>query len=129
MASFRSSAAYRIAITYAAAFAWATLLLGGRDKKLPLEELMTEAKAKCRAAVCFGESGPLFASACEAAGIPVDSVNSLAEAVEAAAARAQPGDVVLLSPACTSFDAYPNFEQRGIDFRRLVGLLPGAARD
>ena len=41
---------------------------------------------------------------------------------------AQPGDVVLLSPACTSFDAYPNFERRGIDFRDLVSRLPQGAR-
>ena len=43
--------------------------------------------------------------------------------VEAARARAQDGDVVLLSPACTSFDGYDNFEQRGIEFRRLVKEL------
>ncbi len=45
---------------------------------------------------------------------------SLAEAVEAAHALAQAGDVILLSPACTSYDAYDNFEERGADFRRLV---------
>ena len=45
---------------------------------------------------------------------------TLAEAFAAAAGAAQSGDVVLLSPACTSFDAYPNFEQRGDEFRRLV---------
>jgi UDP-N-acetylmuramoylalanine--D-glutamate ligase len=104
------------------------LLLGGRDKHLPLDELMTEAKARCRAAVCFGESGPVLADAAEAAGIETVRVSSLADAVEAAARVAQPGDVVLLSPACTSFDAYPNFERRGIDFRDLVSRLPQGAR-
>jgi UDP-N-acetylmuramoylalanine--D-glutamate ligase len=99
------------------------LLLGGRDKKLPLDEMMREASRRCRAAVCFGESGPMLAEAAERHGLSVDRVGTLASAVEAAAARAQAGDVVLLSPACTSFDAYANFEQRGIEFRRLVALL------
>ncbi|MGE0057642.1 MAG: UDP-N-acetylmuramoyl-L-alanine--D-glutamate ligase [Dehalococcoidia bacterium] len=104
------------------------LLLGGREKKLPLDQLMTEAKARCRAAVCFGEAGPLFADAAEHAGIEVVRVGPLAEAVEAASRVAQRGDVVLLSPACTSFDAYPNFEARGVDFRALVSRLSQGAR-
>jgi UDP-N-acetylmuramoylalanine--D-glutamate ligase len=104
------------------------LLLGGRDKNLPLGEMMREAKARCRAVVCFGEAGPMMAGAAEQAGIEAVRVSTLAEAVEAAAGVAQSGDVVLLSPACTSFDAYPNFEQRGIDFRALVSRLPQGAR-
>jgi UDP-N-acetylmuramoylalanine--D-glutamate ligase len=48
-------------------------------------------------------------------------------AVEAAAQLARPGDVVLLSPAGTSFDAYRSFEERGRDFREAVASLPGAA--
>ena len=48
---------------------------------------------------------------------------TLAEAVAAARSAARPGDVVLLSPACTSFDAYENFEERGEQFRRLVLAL------
>ncbi len=96
------------------------LLLGGRDKKLPLDDLMAEVKRRCRAVVCFGESGAMLARAVEAAGVPVDLVDALSSAVEAARARAKAGDVVLLSPACTSFDAYDNFEQRGADFRAVV---------
>ena len=100
------------------------LLLGGRDKNLPLDDLMAEAARRCRAIVCFGEAAPLFARAAAAAGIAVERVDSLTAAVEAARSLAQEGDVVLLSPACTSFDAYANFEQRGDDFRRLVAPLP-----
>jgi UDP-N-acetylmuramoylalanine--D-glutamate ligase len=96
------------------------LMLGGREKNLPLDEMLAEAKVRCRAIVTFGEAGPMLADAVEAAGIPVHRTTTLGEAVEAATGVAQSGDVVLLSPACTSFDAYPNFEARGEAFRRLV---------
>ena len=107
------------------------LLLGGREKHLPLEDLAAEACQRCRGVVLFGESGPVVEEAVEAAAAaypgpqrPVMSrMHSLAEAVEVAQAVAQPGDVVLLSPACASFDAYENFEQRGEEFRRLVRSL------
>jgi UDP-N-acetylmuramoylalanine--D-glutamate ligase len=52
-------------------------------------------------------------------------VGTIAGAVEQAARDAQPGDVVLLSPASASYDQYANFEERGEDFRRLVQNLPG----
>jgi UDP-N-acetylmuramoylalanine--D-glutamate ligase len=102
------------------------LLLGGREKHLPLEEMTGEIKQHCRAVVCFGEAGPLMAEAVRSTPIPFDLVTTLPDAVDAAHARAQDGDVVLLSPACTSFDAYDNFEQRGIEFRRLVKELAQA---
>ena len=56
-------------------------------------------------------------------------VSTLDDAVEAAARRAEPGDVVLLSPAGTSFDAFPSFEARGTAFRTLVRSLPGFAAE
>lgn len=103
------------------------LLLGGRDKHLPLEELAAECARRCRAVVTFGEAGPLFAAAVAAARTGetpiVQETHTLEEAVATAARLAQPGDVVLLSPAGTSFDAYPNFEHRGDHFRRLVRAL------
>ena len=99
------------------------LLLGGKDKSLPLDELMSEVPRRCRGVICFGEAGPMLATAAALTGVTVDRVDTLAKAVEVASVRALPGDVVLLSPACTSFDAYDNFEQRGADFRRLVSLL------
>jgi UDP-N-acetylmuramoylalanine--D-glutamate ligase len=107
----------------------AVLLLGGREKQLPLEELAEEVASRCRAAVCFGEAATLLEEAVrEAAGrsgrpLAVERVASLADAVAAARRLAQPGDVVILSPACTSYDVYDNFEQRGEDFRRLVREL------
>ncbi|MCH7576968.1 MAG: hypothetical protein IH822_04135 [Chloroflexi bacterium] len=104
------------------------LLLGGRDKNLPLEELAQEALRRCRAVVIFGESGPRLEAALRQAakgsrdkGARIVRIATLAEAFEAARRAARPGDAVLLSPACTSFDAYDNFEDRGEHFRSLVG--------
>ena len=106
------------------------LLLGGREKHLPLEELAREAQRRCRAVICFGEAGDLFAAAMRRTwgsdGPPLARVETLDEAVTAAAHLAWPGDTVLLSPAGTSFDAYPNFERRGEHFRRLVEALSAA---
>jgi len=108
------------------------LLLGGREKHLPLDEMSEEICRRCRAAVFFGEAREVLGTAARAAcaNVPpekqphLETVATLPEAVEAARAAAQPGDVVLLSPACTSFDAYENFEERGAHFRRLVLTLP-----
>ena len=101
------------------------LLLGGRDKKLPLDGLQALARERCRAIVCFGESGALFRDAMCTAIADCTLVATLDEAVAAAKARVQPGDAVLLSPAGTSFDVYPHFEARGEAFRALVRALPG----
>lgn len=100
------------------------LLLGGRDKNLPLDGLARAAAERCRAVVTFGEAGDLFAAGLRAAwgegGPPLRRVETVDEAMDEAARLAQRGDVVLFSPAGTSFDAYPNFERRGESFRRLV---------
>ena len=96
------------------------LLLGGRDKNLPLDGLAALAATRCRAVVCFGESGDLFAGAVGPVVGDTTRVTTLDDAVALAATKAEPGDVVLLSPAGTSFDAYPNFEARGDAFRRAV---------
>ena len=103
------------------------LLLGGRDKKLPLDEMLVEIGRRCRAVVGFGESGPALADAAATTGVRVERADSLADAVDAASLLARPGDVVLLSPACTSFDAYDNFEQRGVAFRAVVADLKARA--
>ncbi len=105
------------------------LLLGGRDKDLPKDELAQEALQRCVGVVLFGESAALFEAAFAAnAGFAAEPpqmtrVETLAEAVAAAAEMSGAGDVVLLSPACTSFDAFPNFEARGEEFRRLARAM------
>ena len=104
------------------------LLLGGKDNDLPKDELAQEALQHCHGIVFFGADGALLEAAVEAnaASVPFEDrpttvrVATLAEAVREARDLAEPGDVVLLSPACTSFDAYNNFEERGEEFRRLV---------
>ncbi|KAB2857438.1 MAG: UDP-N-acetylmuramoyl-L-alanine--D-glutamate ligase, partial [Anaerolineae bacterium] len=104
------------------------LLLGGRDKKLPWEELAAIAVNRCKALVCFGEHGPAIAEhARRARGMTstgmlnrVNVVSDLAKAVELAEQLASGGDVVLLSPGATSYDAYKDFEERGEHFRQLV---------
>ena len=102
-------------------------LLGGREKFLPLEELAEETVARCRAVICFGEAGGLLEEALAsaagdaAAELPIERVETLEEALLMARGYARRGDVVLVSPACASYDAYENFEQRGEDVRRMVG--------
>ncbi|MXX19150.1 MAG: UDP-N-acetylmuramoyl-L-alanine--D-glutamate ligase [Dehalococcoidia bacterium] len=103
----------------------AILLLGGREKALPLENLRVAAGERCRAAICFGEAATPFAEAMAGAVETVVRVETLEEAVAAAAAIAREGDAVLLSPAGTSFDAYPRFEARGEAFAALVAALDG----
>jgi UDP-N-acetylmuramoylalanine--D-glutamate ligase len=105
------------------------LLLGGREKRLPLDGLRELVPVRCRGLVCFGEAGSLFYEAVGGCVSGAVLVATLAEAVEAAARLARPGDVVLLSPAGTSFDAYPSFEARGQSFQELVGQLPGFVQE
>ncbi|MFZ2488309.1 MAG: UDP-N-acetylmuramoyl-L-alanine--D-glutamate ligase [Anaerolineae bacterium] len=99
------------------------LLAGGRDKKLPWNELVQLAQNKVRVIVAFGEAADLIARAVveqSGAAVPVVRAADLPAAVDAAAQAAQPGDVVLLSPGGTSFDAYKDFAARGEHFRALV---------
>jgi UDP-N-acetylmuramoylalanine--D-glutamate ligase len=102
------------------------LLAGGKDKKLPWEEMIRLALTRCRHIVAFGEAGDLVVQTVEqVAGDQnaVTRVNTLDEAVSRAASLARPGDVVLLSPGGTSYDAYLDFAERGEHFRQLVMAL------
>jgi UDP-N-acetylmuramoylalanine--D-glutamate ligase len=78
--------------------------------------------ANVKAAYTIGEAGPRFAELLEGR-VPVTRAEMLCEATRRAIANAVPGDVVLLSPACASFDAFRDFEQRGERFREIVGEL------
>jgi UDP-N-acetylmuramoylalanine--D-glutamate ligase len=102
------------------------LLAGGRDKDLVWEEWAKAVVARVKAVVLFGELAGLLQSvltkAADSSGQrpTIVRVATLAEAVAAGAALARPGDVVLLSPGGTSFDAFADFAQRGELFRQLV---------
>lgn len=99
------------------------LLLGGRDKKLPWDDMMRLALSKTRHIIAFGEAGDLVMGVATRNGAEADGltqVTTLEDAVAKAAAVAQAGDVVLLSPGGTSYDAYTDFAERGDHFRRLV---------
>ncbi|MBN1201650.1 MAG: UDP-N-acetylmuramoyl-L-alanine--D-glutamate ligase [Anaerolineae bacterium] len=107
------------------------LLAGGRDKKLPWTELAALAVQRCRAVIAFGEYGPeivehMRRAQQQAPGAPLDRVEAVPDllaAVVLARDVAQPGDVVLLSPGGTSYDAYQDFAARGQHFRELVRQL------
>ncbi|MEN6479668.1 MAG: UDP-N-acetylmuramoyl-L-alanine--D-glutamate ligase [Anaerolineales bacterium] len=102
------------------------LLAGGRDKHLPWADWARWAAAKARLVIGFGECAPLVEGALAALGEAAPAyrrTDRLPDAVQLAAELARPGDVVLLSPGGTSFDAYRDFEERGEAFRQLVRSL------
>lgn len=100
------------------------VLAGGRDKKLPWSELAALAKTRVKHLVLFGEAGPLIEKALHEAGVTHYTLCGLLhEAVHVAAKHTAPGDVVLLSPGCTSFDAFKDFAERGEKFSEWVRQL------
>ena len=99
------------------------LILGGRAKG---EDFVPFARALPENVVSIylvGEAADELGRALDAAGRAYERVETVAGAVDAAAREVRPGDVVLLSPACASYDQYTSFEERGEDFRRLVANL------
>ncbi|MGE0442864.1 MAG: UDP-N-acetylmuramoyl-L-alanine--D-glutamate ligase [Gemmatimonadales bacterium] len=94
------------------------LLLGGRHKGEPYSRLADHLR-RCRAVVAYGEARPLIVKdlGTEA---NVVGVAGFAEAMATAATFARPGDAVLLSPACSSYDEFANYEERGNRFRAIV---------
>ncbi|MBQ95631.1 MAG: UDP-N-acetylmuramoyl-L-alanine--D-glutamate ligase [Actinobacteria bacterium] len=93
-------------------------IVGGLAKEPGLGECEAEL-GHVKAAYTIGKAGPDFAALLEGR-VPVEQCETLHRAVAAAAARAEAGDTVLLSPACASFDQYADFEKRGEHFRALV---------
>jgi len=100
------------------------LILGGRAKGEDYAAFARELPARVASTYLVGEATDELATVLAAAGREFIRAGTIAGAVEQAARDAQPGDVVLLSPACASYDQYANFEERGEDFRRLVQNLP-----
>jgi UDP-N-acetylmuramoylalanine--D-glutamate ligase len=98
------------------------LLLGGRHKGEPYTRLATLLKDRCRLVIAYGEAGPLVEK--DLAGqVPLERGTTFADVMERARRAARPGDAVLLSPACSSYDMFKNYEERGATFRRLVEAM------
>jgi UDP-N-acetylmuramoylalanine--D-glutamate ligase len=97
------------------------LIAGGRNKGLDLTEFARAAARKTKHLILIGEAGPeLAALARQAGAASLEAAPDLEGAVAAAVRTAQAGDVVLLSPACTSWDMFKNYEERGETFKAFV---------
>jgi UDP-N-acetylmuramoylalanine--D-glutamate ligase len=98
------------------------LLLGGRHKGEPYTRLAPLLAGRCRAVIAYGEAGPLVEQ--DLAGrVPLERGTTFADVVGRAARAARAGDAVLLSPACSSYDMFKNYEERGATFRQLVEAM------
>jgi UDP-N-acetylmuramoylalanine--D-glutamate ligase len=126
VAFINDSKATNVASTLVALASYADgvhLIAGGRGKRQDFSPLAGPVAERCRAVYLIGEATEELADAlapADHADVPLHRCGDLTRAVHAAAAAARPGDTVLLSPACASYDQYPNFEARGQHFRELV---------
>lgn len=105
------------------------LIAGGYDKQIPFEPLAPKIIEKVKCLILCGDTAEKIehtVKSCpgySAADLPIIRVNSMEQAVQKAQEMAAKGDIVALSPACASFDMYPNFEDRGKHFKYLVNAL------
>ena len=98
------------------------LLLGGRHKGEPYTRLAGPLQRHCRAVVAYGEAGPIVIR--DLGGVvPVVPATNFDDVLATARRLAQPGDAVLLSPACSSYDMFRNYEERGERFRAAVEAM------
>nr|WP_290634546.1 UDP-N-acetylmuramoyl-L-alanine--D-glutamate ligase [Aquisalimonas sp.] len=98
------------------------LIAGGQGKGADFAPLAAALEGKSRAVILYGEDAPLIARALGDS-VPVQRVAGLDEAVTAAAATAEPGDTVVLAPACASFDQFSGYQERGRAFAEAVGRV------
>ena len=105
------------------------MIAGGYDKHIPFEPLGPVVCDKVKTLILLGATAQKIQDAVQSAenykeGAPeILRVETMEQAVAAAAAHAQPGDIVSLSPASAAFDLYPNFEVRGKHYKELVNGL------
>lgn len=107
------------------------LIAGGRSKNLPWDPLIGAMAGKVRGVILIGEAGDEIADAITVtfgAGLRVDRASSMSDAVCRSRRLAHPGDTVLLAPACTSYDMFADFEERGDTFRMAVEEDDGSNR-
>ncbi len=96
------------------------LIAGGLGKNQDFSPLAPVVAERCRAVYLIGQDAERLEQALQPAGVPLKPAGDLDTALALAEASAQPGDTVLLSPACASFDQFRDFEERGDHFRELV---------
>jgi UDP-N-acetylmuramoylalanine--D-glutamate ligase len=104
------------------------LIAGGRDKLGSYEPLVRALEEKGRALVVLGEAAERIATAAGQR-VPLERASSMDDAVERAYRMARPGDAVLLSPACSSFDMFSGYAERGDRFVRAVARLVSEGRE
>jgi UDP-N-acetylmuramoylalanine--D-glutamate ligase len=117
------------AVVACRAFPTGTVLqiVGGYDKHLPMDAMAAELAQRCKAVLCIGTTGPAIASRARSApgcAAEVHDCGTLDRAVDVALRLASPGDVILLSPGCASYDQFENFARRGDAFRALASAIP-----
>jgi UDP-N-acetylmuramoylalanine--D-glutamate ligase len=96
------------------------LLLGGRHKGAPYTGLAGSLKGRCRAVIAFGEAQPIIVRDLADSGVPVELAATFPEVMQRARQLARSGEAVLLSPACSSYDMFHNYEERGARFREIA---------
>ncbi|MGH2969579.1 MAG: glutamate ligase domain-containing protein, partial [Solirubrobacteraceae bacterium] len=101
------------------------VILGGRSKGGGFAGLARPVAERCRAAYLIGETAGELRAALAPTGVTLHDCGELERAVAAASREAGDGDVVLLSPACPSFDRYASYEERGDHFRALARAVAG----
>ena len=100
------------------------LIAGGHDKGTPLETFMESVKKNVKHLILLGAAASRFETAAKKANISsIIRVSDMQEAVETGRRLSEEGDIVLLSPACSSFDMYSSFEERGNHFKKIVNEL------
>jgi len=98
----------------------AVLIAGGDGKGQDFAPLKRSVEEHCRAVILLGRDAPVIAAALSGVKIPVETTSTLEVAVAHAIARARPGDIVLLSPACASLDMFRDYTERGERFRAAI---------
>jgi UDP-N-acetylmuramoylalanine--D-glutamate ligase len=99
------------------------LIVGGKDKGNDYDPIKPLILEKCSALVYLGADNKKLHDNFDALGLPVRDTHSMKECVEACYELASPGETVLLSPCCASFDLFKNMEDRGEQFKELVRNL------
>jgi UDP-N-acetylmuramoylalanine--D-glutamate ligase len=99
------------------------LILGGKDKGNDYNEIADLVREKCSGLVYLGLHNEKLHDFFDSMGLPVADVQSMKDAVEAAARMAKEGETVLLSPCCASFDLFKSYEDRGTQFKECVRAL------